>query len=887
MLTTGTVFENRYRVVGQMTSGGFADIYVGCDSRLGNKPVIIKVLRRDFAEDRERIQMFLDEINLATRLDHENIVRVYDIIKTEEDTYFQILELIEGLDLKQMISDSRQQNQQIHFDLVAYIISKVCLALDYAHEKKDTASGSPLNLVHRDISPSNILVSFDGKVKLTDFGIAFAHLHQRQKTRMGELKGKISYMSPEQVRGQKVDRRSDLYSLGIVMYEAMAGRRLFDGDSDIEVLQKVADGSVDLHPIENAKVPDVLQKILVVSLEKKAADRYQTSFEMYTDLQKHLSSIDEYILRAKLKDYLSGLRKETRLSQLLGVIKGEIKEESAIELTLPPSKEGEEEQEEERTIYDLIRLQTGRGKKIWTGITLSLLVAAFAFAGIDTFSLRKTPIGKGIYNKLFPPALFLESIPEKAKVSLNGQAQKGVTPLSISKIQSGTYTIEMELDGYNPIRRTINIEGKKEESTEPQKILYPFEIPLLIESNPPGAKIYFDNNIEPHPEVSPVTIIYPLQNEPLTLRFEHEGFEDISTNLNLLEKPVIRRDLITKESRIKDENEIFQYSILVNFYTEVTVFSDPEDAYVNFIHNGDESEAKETPVTLLLVAGRSLLKVEKDGWFPWEQEIIVENAESVTLNAKLKKEVSLKAFKGDIENEGIPYSIYQQGQKITTGKTPKVDTLEAGIYEVKFNVPKGFKTLEPITFRVPGREEISAELTEANPLLKVSVIDASTNRRLPGSIVWLRFRETEEWKTYTAPEGTYQRRIPEGKFYIAASAPSAGFELSPYEERTIQWPSSEVAIHLTRQTKPKTVKQEQLRPEIKIPLGPTIKVPDLIGKDAGRARNLLKSRNLELSIVPVNDKKYKKFKGIFLQKPKAGSRVKKGTTVKAYIYRKN
>jgi serine/threonine protein kinase len=210
------------------------------------------------------------------------------------------------------------------------------------------------------------------------------------------------------------------------MYEAMAGRRLFDGDSDIEVLQKVADGSVDLHPIENAKVPDVLQKILVVSLEKKAADRYQTAFEMYTDLQKHLSSIDEYILRAKLKDYLSGLRKETRLSQLLGVIKGEIKEESAIELTLPPSKEGEEEQEEERTIYDLIRLQTGRGKKIWTGITLSLLVAAFAFAGIDTFSLRKTPIGKGIYNKLFPPALFLESIPEKAKVSLNGQAQKGV-----------------------------------------------------------------------------------------------------------------------------------------------------------------------------------------------------------------------------------------------------------------------------------------------------------------------------------------------------------------------------------------------------------------------------------------------------------------------------
>ncbi|MCH7761326.1 protein kinase, partial [candidate division TA06 bacterium] len=159
MLQTGTIFENRYRLVGQLTSGGFADIYVGCDLRLGNKPVIIKMLRRDFAEDRERLQMFLDEINLATRLDQENIVRVYDVIKTEENTYFQVLELVEGLDLKQIISDSRHRNEKIPFDLVAYIISKVCLALDYAHDKKDTATGNPLHIVHRDISPSNILVS--------------------------------------------------------------------------------------------------------------------------------------------------------------------------------------------------------------------------------------------------------------------------------------------------------------------------------------------------------------------------------------------------------------------------------------------------------------------------------------------------------------------------------------------------------------------------------------------------------------------------------------------------------------------------------------------------------------------------------------------------------
>ena len=624
MLKTGVILENRYRLVGQMASGGFADIYVGCDLRLGNKPVIIKMLRRDFSEDRERIQMFLDEINLTTRLDHENIVRVYDVIRMEDNTYVQILELVEGLDFAQIISEAHQRNERIPFNLVAYVLSKVCLALDYAHEKRDTSSGDPLNIVHRDISPSNILVSYDGKVKLTDFGIAFAHLHQRQKTRMGELKGKIAYMSPEQVRGKRVDRQSDLYSLGIVFYESLTSRRLFDGDSEIEVLQMVAEGEIDYKSIEDAGVPPDLRKVLEKALQKNVNERYRSSFEIFNDLQKYLSNWDEYSLRSRLKDYISGLKKETRLTQLLGILKGEIQEEPDLELTLPPKGE-EEEKGEEKTIYDLIRVQTGGYPKIWKGLGLSLLVATFAFAGIDTFFLQKTPVGRRVHNKIFPPSLVIETLPEGAQVRFEDRLRKGATPLTLSRIQAGTYNVSIELEGYKPIKRTITVEEKgKDNSNDPPKFFFSFEIPLSIRSNPPGAKIFF-NQGEQYSEPTPVSISYPLQKEPLGIRLEQSGFKAIETSLNLLENPSNPKDRIWKISRIKDEAGLIHYNLLGNFYAEVTVTSIPENALITILHDGEASDPLPTPVTLFLSAGKNLLKGEKEGWIPWMEEVTVEN----------------------------------------------------------------------------------------------------------------------------------------------------------------------------------------------------------------------------------------------------------------------
>ena len=877
MLKTGHVFENRYRVVGQMTSGGFADIFVGCDLRLGNKPVIIKMLRRDFAEDRERIQMFLDEINLTTRLDHENIVRVYDILKSEEFTYLQILELIEGVDLKQMISDSRQKNLKIPYDLVAYIIAKVCLALDYAHDKKDTATGGPLNIVHRDISPSNILLSYDGKAKLTDFGIAFAHLHQRQSTRMGELKGKISYMSTEQVKGFKVDRRSDLYSLGIVMYETLVGKRLFDGDSDIEVLQKVAEGNVNLQPLETLEIPEPLRWVLLKSLEKKITARYQTAFEMYTDLQKYLSSQDEYALRSKLRDFLSEFKRETRLSQLLGILKGEVQEEPLLDLTLPPEKEEEGKEEEERTIYDLIRLQEGHGKKIWAGIGLSFFIAALAFAGIDTFSLRMTPIGQAIYNLLFPPALVIESIPKGARVLLDGQPRKGTTPLPLSKIKAGSYGVELELEGYKSVKRTISVTEKGEDSKGPQTEIFSFEVPLTIRSNPPGAKVYFQENREPHPELTPISLSHPLEPVPLKVRLELPGFQEIEGVLNL-ENPSNLNERFIRLDVKKDEAGIFQYTFTGHFYAEVRVTSMPERASVSVIHDRESSDPLPTPVTLILLAGENLLKAEMGGWIPWEEKILIENGEPRNVRALLRKQVSFKTTESGMEKAGISFGIFSSGEKFSTGITPLLDTLEIGQYEIRFDVPQGYERIKPITINIPGDSLVTANLIQARPILKVTVIDANTKGLIPGAVIWLRFQETEDWKTYKANDGTYESRISEGDFYIAASAPDAGYKLGPYEKKVMEGSGLEVTLYLSKGDKPP--------PPPPPPPGSFVQVPDLIGKQSDQAKYRLQKDGLELKIVYTVKKEIKKYEVIYSQEPKAGTKVKKGTTITVYINRK-
>ncbi|MCH7761519.1 protein kinase [candidate division TA06 bacterium] len=868
MLQKGTILEARYLLAGQMASGGFADIYVASDMRLGNKPVIIKMLRSDFTEDTRRVRMFIDEINLTTFLDHENIVRVYDVIRTEEDTYLQILELIDGPDLNQIIRETNSRKEKIPYDLVAYILCKVCLALDYAHELNDPNSGNPLSIVHRDISPSNILISYEGKVKLTDFGIAFAHLHQRQKTQLGEIKGKISYMSPEQVRGQTVDRRSDIYSLGIVMYEALTRKRLFEADSDLATLQMVAAGKVDLLPLDEMNAPDSLKEILLKALQKKISERYETAYEMYRDLQEYIKTPDEYSLSTKLKDYLSGMKRETtRLTQLLRVLKGEGKRIAIQEVSLTPEKTVQvkaEGGEDEKTIYDLIRKKQGRSKKIGAWIGSTLLIAALAFAGVDTFYLKKTPLGEKIYNFIYPPNLWIESIPEGAEVYLDDKLLNNVTPFNLSKISPGNHIFEFHYEGYEPVKISQLIssveEWKKLGRKDPQEVFGQFKFHLIIESKPQGANIYLDNATEPIRHSTPAIIPYHIQEKPLQVRLEQEGFEDLEMSLNFMDYSD-RKEQVWEIKKERDEEDYFQYNLMGTFYSHITVTSLPESASViNLL--GEVAENLTTPVTFPLGVGDHSLKVEKDNLIPRVLNISIESGKPETLHAILSQEVTFNVYDSDkkIEKNGVSVKIIKEGKQVSKGVTPLTDTLETGRYKARFGSIRGYQSIDPISFRVPTSKPVTAELSKSNPLLTVRVIDAKTESPVGDAEVTFKAgNEGSEQSGFTSANGVLSKRIRPGEISLWVSMP--GYKKSSERTEKIEWGKDLTVIFR---------------------LEPFLKAPLLKNMTREKAEALLKRMGLGIEVNEVTDPSHP-YGVIIRQSPAVGEIVEEGATIRITV----
>ena len=247
------------------------------------KILAIKKILPHMSDNEEFITMFIDEAKLAAQLSHHNVCQIFDLGKIE-NSYYIAMEYVHGKDLRAVLKAARQRNRPIPVELAILITSKICSALDYAHRKRDV-NGHPLNLVHRDVSPQNILISYEGDVKLVDFGIAKAAT-KVHVTQHGALKGKLLYMSPEQAWGRSVDRKSDVFSVGIVLYEMLTGRPLFfdDNDTEVTILEKVREAKIVPIREINSKVSAELERIIFKALKKNPEDRYQLASEMQKDL---------------------------------------------------------------------------------------------------------------------------------------------------------------------------------------------------------------------------------------------------------------------------------------------------------------------------------------------------------------------------------------------------------------------------------------------------------------------------------------------------------------------------------------------------------------------------------------------------------------------------
>ncbi|MEZ4248887.1 MAG: protein kinase [Polyangiales bacterium] len=279
----------KYLLLERIAVGGMAEVFLSKSFGIEGfeKIIAIKRILPTMAEDDDFIEMFIDEAKIAGQLSHANIVPIYELGKIG-DSHYIAMEYVWGKDLLQIMNRFRRMRKRMPPAMVAFIASKMCEALEYAHTKRDRR-GAPLNLIHRDISPQNILVSYDGAVKLIDFGIAKA-ASRTTKTQAGVLKGKFGYMSPEQVRGLPIDLRSDIFAVGTCMYEMLTADRLFVGESDFSTLEKVRHAAV-APPSE--MVPDVPQDfdtIVMKALAREPADRWQTAGEMQEALQEFIAT---------------------------------------------------------------------------------------------------------------------------------------------------------------------------------------------------------------------------------------------------------------------------------------------------------------------------------------------------------------------------------------------------------------------------------------------------------------------------------------------------------------------------------------------------------------------------------------------------------------------
>lgn len=292
----------KYFLTEHIATGGMAEIYkaktFGVDGF--EKILAIKKILHHYSADQEFIIMLTDEAKLVVNLSHANIVQVYDLGRVNED-YFISMEYIDGINLRDFIEKIKESKKEIPPEISLYIMSEVCKGLDYAHSKKDP-KGNPLQIVHRDVSPQNVLVSMDGAVKIVDFGIAKAAMNASQ-TNIGILKGKVTYMAPEQAFGKPIDGRSDLFSCGIILYELFTQERLFTGESQMEILKKIRNTRISAETLHK-KIPVTIRPLLAKALAYSVKERYQSASDLQLDLIRVLYSNYPDFSPKKLSEFM-------------------------------------------------------------------------------------------------------------------------------------------------------------------------------------------------------------------------------------------------------------------------------------------------------------------------------------------------------------------------------------------------------------------------------------------------------------------------------------------------------------------------------------------------------------------------------------------------------
>ena len=296
----------RYLLIEKIATGGMANVYrsklFGVEGFV--KDVAIKKILPHWSGNAEFIRMLVDEAKVLLHLTHSNIVQVFELNR-QEDAYYLVMEYVDGVDLRTLSQRLKETARCLPLPLVCTIARQILNGLHFAHEKKDRTART-LGIVHRDVSPQNILISYEGEVKITDFGIAKI-VGKTSETVTGTLKGKFAYMSPEQALGQKVDCRTDIFAMGILLFEMATGERCFKGDTDLETLEAVRQAHVVFPQISHERIPKRLREIILCALKKNREERYSNAADFQADLKTFENEMGLPTGAGDLKNFLAEL----------------------------------------------------------------------------------------------------------------------------------------------------------------------------------------------------------------------------------------------------------------------------------------------------------------------------------------------------------------------------------------------------------------------------------------------------------------------------------------------------------------------------------------------------------------------------------------------------
>ncbi len=485
----------KYLLVGEVAMGGMAEVFLAVQQGIQGFMKVVTLKRvLPHLSSPEIVRMFIDEARLCARFDHPNIVRTFEFGELA-GRYYTVMEYLAGEDLSKVLARAYRAKEPVPFNITASIVAQVCAGLHYAHELADT-SGRPMGLVHRDVNPSNIITTYNGEVKLIDFGVAKANVSAVQ-TLAGTIKGKIAYMSPEHVLARGVDRRSDVFSTGVVLWELLTVKPLFMRETEAATLYAIMNDPIAKPSTHRPDVPPALEAIAMRALARTPADRYETAEEMREALEAFIATqpkVDARVLaryleglfgqsRADAKRAISESRSLPKNISLVMRLRSEIRDDIAEQLAA------------EAPAITVERAGTSSGARRKAPLVAVGVVAIGALGGLGALALRHGP---ATVEQAAPTraavtgqtSVEITSEPAGAAVFIDGEPTGLKTPTTLSDVRAGTLAIRIEKPGYAASTQSFEVVAGKVVSK--QFTLAPLPGRLILVGLPADGEIYVD-----------------------------------------------------------------------------------------------------------------------------------------------------------------------------------------------------------------------------------------------------------------------------------------------------------------------------------------------------------------------------------------------------------